>query len=311
MEELEADSHYQCYEGAVGKLFEVEHRYSSIFSYFLVGQEKLGKVRKAVSNVLRELSAEDRSLLAQMEMERGSVIEPRIYLSVIPVPCLRFPGYCSSALILERFEQDARFDRFVDANGIEEHVVYILATRLSQLLTNSKIIRDYDYAQALRIGNNRLMSQLGRVKHPLGSRLGACWSDVDQYTTEKSDRLNRRVADGYVRALHGDLSWTNMYYVDQSFYFLDPCVAAPDMYYIDVTCQVADILVEFLVRGFEHGAGKLLESLEHSSPGIMSRELLKYYIRRRALIRSSIHALSGGNVADRYLEVYEKYREPR
>ena len=132
------------------------------------------------------------------------------------------------------------------------------------------------------------------------------WIDLDLITMDIADILERRLQKGFVKVLHGDLSWNNIYYVDCNFFILDPCVASKDMYYIDILYQLADLLVEFIKYGYSRYIGQLINLYKSEFDDDAIAGLITYYMKRHSLIRASINYLANDKSFRDYLQIWKR-----
>ena len=102
------------------------------------------------------------------------------------------------------------------------------------------MVEDINYFFLLDKGNERLYSLLKMRNNVISEKLILYWKEIINKTKQLKEILTNRETQQKVKAVHGDLSFKNIYYNDK-FYFLDPCAVYEDMYCLDVLYEMGDI----------------------------------------------------------------------
>jgi aminoglycoside phosphotransferase family enzyme len=180
--------------------------------------------------------------------------------------------------------------------------------RIAILLRNSeKVDNKYDYFRKISLGNKRFISIFSKLNNNEWDIIFKnMWIDLDLFTRDIAGVLEGRLEKGFVKILHGDISWTNTYYANGNFFLLDPCVAAKDMYYIDMLYQFADVLVEFIKYGYTEYIDQLVNLYKSEFSDKVLVDLKRYYIKRHALIRASVRYLGNDKSYKDYLKVWRQ-----
>ena len=278
--------------------YRAQYLLSSKYSDFWITENFILKVRKDHCDIFGDTSPEEALFQTNAEYARGRRFEPSIYLDV--VHCVNEAGEEKVGLLMKYIDNSCRLDSA--SFTISEHYWNNFINKLQYLVDSSSIVTDFNYMMYLDRGNRRLLENVKQLSD--SEWLQTAWNTTILKTQSFSSTLNNRVLRGYVKDLHGDLSFTNVYFDNEVFYFLDPCVASPDMYYIDVLYQFADFMCELVRYNQRPVFDRLLNHI--SQKDYYSQELFVFYLLRHCLIRATVHFLAGEEDYLSYKKTWEE-----
>lgn len=278
--------------------YQAQYFLSSKYSDFWIVEGFVLKVRKDHCDIFGDTSTEEALFQTNAEYTRGGRFEPSIYLDV--VKCVNARGEEKVGLLMKFIDNSYRLD--FNSSKISDYCWNTFAQKMQYIIDSSPIVADFDYMMNLDTGNKRL---LDNVKHKSNSEwLQNAWNIIVAQTQLLSITLNSRVLSGYVKDLHGDLSFTNVYFDNKTFFFLDPCVASQDMYYIDSLYQFADFMSELIRYNQRSVFDKMLNQITQKD--FFNRELFAFYLLRHCLIRATVHFLAGEEDYLSYKKAWEE-----
>ncbi|MCX7749349.1 MAG: hypothetical protein N2645_21020 [Clostridia bacterium] len=300
---LNDHSSLACAIGFLKDSYEIECIEESRFSYFVFCNEFVVKLRKDVPSVLYELTLEQKKFLTETEFIRGASFEPNIYVRVEPINCSKSANVCNYALVMKKIDRNSRFDNYLREHSINRDITKKLFFKLISIFKTSKIINNRNYSENMNIGNKRLLEY---CKEKNSKDFISRWRAMVDETNKLSVLLDLRVDNSFVKELHGDLCFNNIFFDNNNFLFLDPCVASIDMYYIDELYQLADVIVELYRFGYQSEANYLLK-LYNSNIIDIQNDLISYYVKRHSLIRATLNFFANDDTFEDYINVWRLF----
>ena len=276
--------------------YKLTYKWSSKYSDFWSYDKYILKIRKDNCNVFGSVSIEEKNFQAQKEFDRGIYFCDNLYEGI--VECYENDKYVGNGLLMKRLPYDHRLDKVLLHD--EENIVFKIVDKIDAICQKSKIITDYNYFENIQLGNIRLFKNIKKLD---GKWIQYQWDYIIKLTKEYKTVLNSRVKTSYIRELHGDLSFTNIFVIKDKIYFTDCCVASKDMYYLDILYQYADFCTELLTYDYYDYFYMVLNRI--SSNEFFDKKLFKYYLLRHILIRLTINYLANDEVFKNYKKAFE------
>jgi len=106
--------------------------------------------------------------------------------------------------------------------------------------------------------------------------------------------VDSRRAQGYVRACHGDLHLDNIVRRGQHALMFDCIEFSDELRWIDVTCDLAFLLMDLRAHGDEAHAHRLLNRYLEATGDFAGLAALRLYVAYRALVRARVALLKAG-----------------
>ena len=282
---------------------DVQYRETHISIILLTG-EWVYKIKKPVNFGFLDFSTlEKRRYYCEEEIRLNRRSAPDLYVSVEPI-----------------YEDQGRFN-FQGQGEVVDYAVKmrqfdpeaLMLNRMDELASNGLFMRDLGYAlaafheltepskQADHYGSaaNVLMpveenfrqieSRLGVVEEATGYEAIKQWS-LDQWE-RLSAFFEKRKADGFVRECHGDLHLQNIAVIDGKAVMFD-CIEFNDQFrWIDVASDLAFLLMDLEIHGYDEQANVILNSYLEYSGDYSLLSVLDFYRVYRAMVRAKVALL--------------------
>lgn len=286
--------YFDCVSAILNDCICIESKYSFVF----VGKNIAIKLQKRYSSIFGEYNLNQLKIIAENEFQRGKIYAPDVYLAVIPLH--NKDGLTINYGIVEKSLLKSNLLANKIGTMINDDLAELYSTIVSFYYSASAFSDANRYYQMILEGNLRLVEQLKKQTHVESDMLLRYWYNLDEYLQKHRTELIYRVRKGYVKELHGDLSFNNIFYNDV-FCFIDPCSGNADLYTVDILSEFASIALECLKYKKTDFYGYIKKRTIESEFEYCD-ELFYCYIARHALIRASINWL--GNDKE-----YKEYKE--
>ena len=282
----------------------VEHLQTHI-SHVLLAGDYAYKIKKPLNlGFLDFTSLERRKYYCEEELRLNSRLASEIYLDCLPVggepanPVLGGGGVAIEyAVRMRRFPQEALLDRMLAAGRLESRHLDALAHRLAEF-----------HHAIPAAGPAAPFGEPERVRQPMLDDFTCTrplladpadreiLATVEQWTLKTSERLRPRLAerkaDGWIREGHGDLHLGNMALLDAGQVAIFDCIEFNDDFrWIDVTSDLAFLIMDLCFRGAGPLAQRVLNTYLEYSGDFAGAALLSYYQVYRAMVRAKVNAI--------------------
>ncbi len=281
---------------------EIEHEETHISHLFFVG-DVVYKIKKPVRFSFLDFSTLPRRLFfLQQELELNRRLAPSVYLGVLPIGLdergWRLGGSGEPreyALVMRRLPAKRMLSFLLATHQATPAMMEELATVLGRFHGRAEAIRDIDpdgYVAALekQWAENRTdldpwIDQADR------NTLQAIDDFGRELLAARRDLLLPRVAEGWVRDVHGDLHAEHICFAREGIQIFDCIEFSAELRRCDLASEIAFLLMDTEVRG---GAALVKPFIERYGELIHDPELprlLPFFECYRALVRAKVHAL--------------------
>jgi aminoglycoside phosphotransferase family enzyme/predicted kinase len=283
---------------------QVTHLETHISHIFLAG-DLVYKIKKPVGFSFLDFSTlQKRRYFLHEELRLNRRLAPSVYLGVLPISCWsggwRLGGYGHPAeytLVMRRLPARRMLPFLLERDQatpeMMESVAEALAPFHAQAATGDKI-SSYGHPQALR----KLWEENLADVEPFVGR----FFDIDaletfrdfgaRFMAKHGELLLRRVRDGRIREVHGDLHCEHICFAPEGIQIFDCVEFSLALRCCDVASEVAFLLMDLEFRGAgDLGRRFLKRYLELAGDHELSL-LLPFYKCHRALVRGKVTALS-------------------
>ena len=285
-----------------------ESKYSVLF----IGKEYTFKIQKKASSLFGLYTLEELYENAIAEYNRGMFFSPDIYLGVFSI--YSDEGFLYNFAIKERTMSSENL-LANNYNNISEYDVNALLDTI--LCYFSKSIEYHSeghnkYSEMILISNYRLLHLLDlfEKEDESGDKrvIMRFWDYLDKWTIANTKSFSLRERNGYVRRLHGDMSFDNLFWeIDEKhnhrIAIIDPCVIHEDLYVVDILSELATIAGELLIYKKNNLFSYYISLLKGEDIISYSDDLFVYHIVRQLLIRTTVNYLVFDHKYSLYLEV--------
>ena len=204
------------------------------------------------------------------------------------------PAVLEYAVVMRRFDDEATLDRLAERHAADEQLAEHVGTRVAELHMAAPRA-PADYWSAAYVGE-RLDENFDTTRPEIDTLVDTLTFDAVRrfsrtFLQAHGPLLERRIAEGMVRDVHGDLRAEHVVIEPRGLSFVD-CVDFDDrLRRIDVAADLA-----FLTMDLERlGARVLAEAVERAylarTGDVELRELLPFYACYRAWVRAKVTAL--------------------
>ena len=297
----------------------VDVRQTHISAVFLVGAFVF-KVKKPVRLPFLDFSTlEQRKFYCDEEVRLNRRLAPDVYLGVVPIQAtpdgLRIGGDAEGPVVewavkMTRLPDDATFATRMERDVLTNGDVETLAHRVAgfhrdarrtagandSLAAKISACGEFDrVASAVRDNIAFAQKQAGRtISSAVYERLR---NATEQSLSRLKPLIDRRVVEGMIRDLHGDLHLDHVYLFEDrsppSDVVIIDCIEFNEAFRcIDVVADIAFCAMDFLFHGRGDFARSLSSAYFAATGDTEGRELLPFYTAYRAAVRAKVEGIT-------------------
>jgi len=281
---------------------EIAHKETHISHLFFVG-DLVYKIKKPVSFSFLDYStlAKRRQFLNK-ELRLNRRLAPSVYLGVLPIALdefgWRLGGSAEPAeytLVMRRLPEKRMLPFLLDTGQVDEAMMRDLAGVLADFHARAECWRSIDpthYMAQLRSQWYENLADLEPYLDPVnrGALRGLKNFGLEFFATH-SELLKRRVIDGWVRDVHGDLHGEHICFAPEGIQIFD-CIEFSDaLRRIDLAAEIAFLLMDLSVRGGALLRAPFLTRYGERLGDEQRAQLLPFFETYRALVRAKVHVL--------------------
>jgi len=210
------------------------------------------------------------------------------------------------AVRMRRFDQRLLFSNLLSHGELSTVDIDAAATRLAANHRHARRAGRGPKAPAARLGSAALLREqvlaaLGpleadpRTAHAVES--AALRAICESELARLARHLDGRRANGFVRACHGDLHLDNIVRYGRHALMFDCIEFSDELRWIDVTCDLAFLLMDLRAHGQAAYAHRMLNRYLEATGDFAGLAALRLYIAYRALVRALVAMLKAGSPA--------------
>lgn len=270
-------------------------------SWVLLTDDHAWKIKKPVRlGFLDCRSRHARQHLCEEELRLNRRLAPDLYLGVATVtgtpehPCLEGTApVLDHAVKMRRFADGALLSERLAGGHLHAADVDRLAQRLAEFHRQAPVAAaDSGFGTPERVaGDLRAV-----VRRLAGSDAGfdaAPWRDwVEQQACSMTATWARRLREGFVREVHGDLHLANLVDLDGDITAFDAIEFDPALRWIDVASDIAFAVMDLHAHGRPDLAMRLLDGWLSCTGDHGAVTVLRSYLVYRALVRALVRNLT-------------------
>jgi hypothetical protein len=293
----------------------VSHLETHISHLFFVG-DLVYKLKKPVRFSFLDFSTlPRRHFFLQQELELNRRLAPSVYLGVIPIGFDEYgwhpggPGEPREyALVMRRLPAKRMLSFLLATQQATPAMMQELAGVLAQFHGRAEVVRDVDPRDYIAALKNQWAENFTDLEPLIAEAADRNTLEaIDQFGREflESHRelLLRRVKDGWLRDVHGDLHADHICFAREGIQIFDCIEFSAALRRCDLASEIAFLLMDVAVRG---GSGLVKPFTERygelMGDGALP-QLLPFFECYRALVRAKVHGLRLG----RWNEQTENY----
>ncbi len=291
------------YPEAPGSIEMVETHASWVF---LAGKRAYKLRKPVVFPFLDYGSAERRRHMCEEELRLGRRLAPRIYVGLRPLVvangswALGDPGAEGTEYVVEmrRFDQERTLATLLDRKTAGPELVRTIARRIAAFHRDAALAppgRFDPEAVATTVSEN--FSTLLPYAPVLGARtLAAAHRFAAAFLHSRAGLIEQRAESGLVRDCHGDLRAEHVIVECGGVEVFDPVEFDPALREIDVSAELAFLVMDLFDAGAEELADLLVDEYEGAGGDHGGRPLVFFYAAYRALVRAKVACLRAGGL---------------
>lgn len=258
------------------------------------------KIKKSLNLGFLDFSSlEKRRHFCHEEIRLNSRLAPDIYLDVVAIrgtedqPNLDHEGSAIEyAVKMHQFEPDQTFDQLLVQNQLtSEHLkqtaksIAAFHSSIKHVALNTEFGNASTVMQPVRENFSQIL-QLHGLENSNHLKQLSAWSD-QQYTA-LLPLLQQRKQAGFIRECHGDLHLGNIALIDNIVVPFDGIEFNPSLYWIDVICDIAFLVMDLQNRQRNDLAFQFLNSYLQYSGDYAGLRLLRFYLVYRAVVMAKV-----------------------
>jgi aminoglycoside phosphotransferase family enzyme/predicted kinase len=239
----------------------------------------------------------------ERELALNSRWAPDIYLEVVAIhgsaqaPVLAGQGpVVDYAVRMRRFPDDARLDRVISAEGLDEVLTSDLAHAVAEMHLAAPVAQPGSGWSRSEVIREQVQGNLDVLDAaPLASRDRLLLEQLSAFSLAELDRLDatfqQRIDTAKVRECHGDLHLANLVLLDGKVVPFDGVEFREDFRWVDIISDLAFLLMDLHRLGHDRQAWRLLDTWLERTGDHEGLAVLRHYLVYRALVRAKVEAI--------------------
>ena len=301
---------------------EVSHGETHISHLFFAG-DLVYKIKKAVRYSFVDYSTPaKRKYFLQEELRLNRRLAPSVYLGILPISHDDYGWQLGSdarpaeyVLVMRRLPARRMLDYLLEQGHVTALMMQSLAETLAQFHAEARTSEKIRVRGRPDVVQEVLERNLSDIRPFIGSLLSAETSaEIERFFSRSLTRhrglMERRLDQGRIRELHGDLHCEHVCFAPEGIQIFDCVEFNPDLRRFDVAAEIAFLLMDLECRGADGLGRAFLSRYVELSGDRELPELLSFYKCYRALVRGKVYALQAAKMADvarRYFDLAYSY----
>jgi len=301
---------------------EVTHKETHISHLFFAG-DLVYKIKKAVRySFLDYATLAKRRYYLQEELRLNRRLAPSVYLGVMPIAFdesgWRLGGWAEPGeytLVMRRLPEKRMLPFLLDTRQVTPEMIRELAQLLAGFHAAAKSVLDIDPSDYLSKLERQWQENLADVERYLvpgadHQALQAIKSSGREFIEAHKDLLARRVTEGWIRDVHGDLHADHICFAPEGIQIFDCIEFNANLRRCDLAAEMAFLSMDLCVRGGESLVEPFIARYGELLTDADLPRLLPFFECYRALVRAKVHALRTGGWNDdaaRYFNFAQRF----
>ena len=284
---------------------EVSHRETHISHLFFAG-DLVYKIKKPVRySFLDYSSLEKRRAFLQAELRLNRRLAPSVYIGVLPIALdefgWRLGGWSEPAeytLVMRRLPEKRMMPFLLDTGQVTAPMMIDLADLLATFHRDAASIKNLDPERYVAAVSSQWSDNLAEIKTFVGRLL----DDEDyaalarygrEFIEQKRQVFRKRVEQGWIRDVHGDLHCEHICYAPEGIQVFDCIEFSSKLRRCDLASEIGFLVMDLEARGGAPLVKPFLQRYQELLPDSELATLLPFAKCYRALVRGKVHALRG------------------
>jgi uncharacterized protein len=299
---------------------EIVHKETHISHVFLAG-DLVYKIKKPVRYPFLDFSTlMQRRRFLQEELRLNRRLAPSVYLAVMPI-CFDEEGWrlggwgrpTEYTLVMRRLPEKRMLDFLLQTEQVTAPMMAQLADHLGDFHAAAEIVRGIGAEAYLAELQGEWSDNLAEMAPILSARSDRNALDVidgfgREFLKTHSDLLARRIREGWVRDVHGDLHAEHICFAPEGIQIFDCIEFSEKLRRCDLASEMAFLLMDVATRNGAKLLGAFIDRYRERIKDAEMVRLLPFFQCYRAMVRAKVHTLRWGRWnedAERYLRYAE------
>ncbi len=301
---------------------------------FLTG-EFAYKIKKPVNFGFLDFSTlQKRRHCCEEELRLNRRLAPELYLDVVPItgsadaPSVGGRGKAFEyAVRMRQFDTAGGFDHLAARGELGRDLIDETAQVLARFHAGIDTATSASGYGTPEVTSGRVLENFDQIGPNIGEQAADRIPQFEQLESwsragceAHADAFMQRLDGGFVRECHGDLHLRNIVLWQGQVVPFDCIEFNPDLRWIDVTSELAFLLMDLDDHGLEPLSRRLLDAYLEYSGDFEGLKLLHFYQVYRAMVRAKVASLRLAQVGNddeelidemgRYMDLAERYTQP-
>lgn len=285
---------------------EVTHKETHISHVFFAG-DLVYKIKKPVRFSFLDYSTlAKRRYYLQQELELNRRLAPSVYLGVMPIVYDESGWRLAEdgdpleyTLVMRRLPEKRMLPFLLETQQVTPEMLWELGKHLAKFHATAERTHVVDppaYATNMEDQWNENLNEIEPFLESLADResLNAIKDFGGNFMQTYQDLLIRRVTQGWVRDVHGDLHAEHIGFAPEGIQIFDCIEFSQNLRRCDLASEIAFLLMDLTVRGGEALREPLMTGYCRLLKDPEMPILLSFYESYRALVRAKVNALRVG-----------------
>ncbi len=294
------------------------------------------KIKKALNlGFLDFTTLERRRFYCSEELRLNGRLAPELYLAVVSItgspehPHLEGTGEAIEyAVKMRRFSGRGLLSDMVHDNRLEDRHIDQVVTQVARFhldIPHAPTDTPYGHPQQVHdpvLENfTQILARTNAPEHVQQINHLQDWADREYHRCQR--HFIERKQQGFIRECHGDMHLGNIAVIDDVPVIFDGVEFNPDLYWIDVMCEIAFLVMDLEDHDKPTYAYRFLNGYLALTGDYRGVQVLRYYLTYRAAVRAKIasirlsqelspdeHTLALQHF-ERYLQLAVRYTQPQ
>ena len=301
---------------------QVTHKETHISHLFFAG-DLVYKIKKPVHfSFLDYSSLAKRRHFLEEELRLNRRLAPSVYLGIVPIVMDESGWHLDGsaepaeyALLMRRLPEKRMLRGLLETRQVTSEMMRDLAKVLAEFHSKAERVRRLDageYVASLEKQHAENLTDLQPYISAESAReaLHAIGRAAMDFLQEHKTLFMGRVADGWIRDVHGDLHTEHICFAPEGIQIFDCIEFSASLRCCDLASEIGFLTMDLAARGGESLRAPFIETYRELLPDRDMAELLSFFECYRALVRAKVHALRLGKWNDetaRYFRIAERF----
>ena len=252
-----------------------------------------------------------RKYFCEQEIKLNRRFSPSIYLKVVPVK--EKNKIIDYAVVMKTLPPEKRLDKLLKEHKVNRPMIKTIAKNIWAFHKNAKRIKNLKQPDLLQHNCEADFKTAQKYHHKTISdkSLMQIRSFINHFIKNNKALFIKRIKNGKIRDIHGDLHSENIFYHKKPYLF--DCIEFNASFrQIDIIAEISFLLMDLEVKGEKLLADTLLKAYLKASGETKGDSLINFYKCHYAFVTGLVSTLSNKyKLAKKYFKLAEQYASVR